>query len=184
MTFSIYSILLSYRSLIYTPVTQVTIEKIRELKIMDERNYLKEIPDDIAEIIAKFVEEDDYNIFVKTYRDYFSWRLNTFIDDRMHKNICRFKYVVKAGENSSAFKKRDNIANIKLQDHIYTMVRYMKLPKIKKILRNNHIYNAKKIYERDNPTCKKIIDCYEREVLAQYITSGYYTRVYVEKIKH
>jgi hypothetical protein len=151
---------------------------------MDERNYLKEIPDDIAEIIAKFVEEDDYNIFVKTYRDYFSWRLNTFIDDRMHKNICRFKYVVKAGENSSTFKKRDDIANIKLQEHIYTMVRYMKLPKIKKILRNNNIYNAKKIYERDNPTCKKIIDCYEREVLAQYITSGYYTRVYVEKIKH
>jgi len=34
---------------------------------MDERNYLKEIPEDIVEIIAKFVDEDDYNIFVKTY---------------------------------------------------------------------------------------------------------------------
>jgi hypothetical protein len=146
------------------------------------RNYLEEIPEDIVGIIAKYVEEDDYNIFVKTYRDYFSWRLNTFIDDRMHKNICRFKYVVRAGEDSSEFKNRNDIANNKLQEHIYTMVRYMKLPKIKKILRNNNIYNAKKIYERDNPKCKKIIDCYEREVLSQYILSGYYARVYVKKI--
>jgi hypothetical protein len=146
------------------------------------RNYLEEIQEDIVGIIAKYVEEDDYNIFVKTYRDYFSWRLNTFIDDRMHKNICRFKYVVRAGEDSSEFKNRNDIANNKLQEHIYTMVRYMKLPKIKKILRNNNIYNAKKIYERDNPKCKKIIDCYEREVLSQYILSGYYARVYVKKI--
>lgn len=143
---------------------------------------MEEIPEDIVGIIVKYVEEDDYNIFVKTYRDDFSWRLNTFIDDRMHKNICRFKYVVRAGENSSEFKNRNNIANNKLQEHIYTMVRYMKLPKIKKILRNNNIYNAKKIYERDNPKCKKIIDCYEREVLSQYILSGYYTVVYVKKI--
>lgn len=149
---------------------------------MSIRNYLEEIPEDIVGIIVKYVEEDDYNIFVKTYRDDFSWRLNTFIDDRMHKNICRFKYVVRAGENSSEFKNRNNIANNKLQEHIYTMVRYMKLPKIKKILRNNNIYNAKKIYERDNPKCKKIIDCYEREVLSQYILSGYYTVVYVKKI--
>jgi hypothetical protein len=149
---------------------------------MSVRNYLEEIPEDIVGIIVKYVEEDDYNIFVKTYRDDFSWRLNTFIDDRMHKNICRFKYVVRAGENSSEFKNRNNIANNKLQEHIYTMVRYMKLPKIKKILRNNNIYNAKKIYERDNPKCKKIIDCYEREVLSQYILSGYYTVVYVKKI--
>ena len=149
---------------------------------MSVRNYLEEIPEDIVGIIVKYVEEDDYNIFVKTYRDYFSWRLNTFIDDRMHKNICRFKYVVRAGENSSEFKNRNNIANNKLQEHIYTMVRYMKLPKIKKILRNNNIYNAKKIYERDNPKCKKIIDCYEREVLSQYILSGYYALVYVKKI--
>jgi hypothetical protein len=149
---------------------------------MSVRNYLEEIPEDIVGIIVKYVEEDDYNIFVKTYRDDFSWRLNTFIDDRMHKNICRFKYVVRAGENSSEFKNRNNIANNKLQEHIYTMVRYMKLPKIKKILRNNNIYNAKKIYERDNPKCKKIIDCYEREVLSQYILSGYYTLVYVKKI--
>jgi len=146
------------------------------------RNYLEEIPEDIVEIISKYVEEDDYNIFVKTYRDYFSWRLNTFIDDRMHKNICRFKYVVRAEENSSEFKNRNDIANNKLGEHIYTMVRYMKLPKIKKILRNNNIYNAKKIYYRDNPKCKKIIDCYEREVLSQYILSGYYTLVYVKKI--
>ena len=149
---------------------------------MSVRNYLEEIPEDIVGIIVKYVEEDDYNIFVKTYRDDFSWRLNTFIDDRMHKNICRFKYVVRAGENSSEFKNRNNIANNKLREHIYTMVRYMKLPKIKKILRNNNIYNAKKIYERDNPKCKKIIDCYEREVLSQYILSGYYTVVYVKKI--
>jgi hypothetical protein len=149
---------------------------------MSVRNYLEEIPEDIVGIIVKYVEEDDYNIFVKTYRDDFSWRLNTFIDDRMHKNICRFKYVVRAGENSSEFKNRNNIANNKLQEHIYTMVRYMKLPKIKKILRNNNIYNAKKIYERDNPKCKKIIDCYEREVLSQYILSGYYALVYVKKI--
>ena len=149
---------------------------------MSVRNYLEEIPEDIVGIIVKYVEEDDYNIFVKTYRDDFSWRLNTFIDDRMHKNICRFKYVVWAGENSSEFKNRINIANNKLQEHIYTMVRYMKLPKIKKILRNNNIYNAKKIYERDNPKCKKIIDCYEREVLSQYILSGYYALVYVKKI--
>jgi hypothetical protein len=149
---------------------------------MSVRNYLEEIPEDIVGIIVKYVEEDDYNIFVKTYRDDFSWRLNTFIDDRMHKNICRFKYVVRAGENSSEFKNRNNIANNKLREHIYTMVRYMKLPKIKKILRNNNIYNAKKIYERDNPKCKKIIDCYEREVLSQYILSGYYTLVYVKKI--
>jgi hypothetical protein len=149
---------------------------------MSVRNYLEEIPEDIVGIIVKYVEEDDYNIFVKTYRDDFSWRLNTFIDDRMHKNICRFKYVVRAGENSSEFKNRNNIANNKLQEHIYTMVRYMKLPKIKKILRNNNIYNAKRIYERDNPKCKKIIDCYEREVLSQYILSGYYTVVYVKKI--
>ena len=149
---------------------------------MSVRNYLEEIPEDIVGIIVKYVEEDDYNIFVKTYRDDFSWRLNTFIDDRMHKNICRFKYVVRAGENRSEFKNRNNIATNKLQEHIYTMVRYMKLPKIKKILRNNNIYNAKKIYERDNPKCKKIIDCYEREVLSQYILSGYYTLVYVKKI--
>jgi hypothetical protein len=140
---------------------------------MSVRNYLKEIPEDIVEIIAKYVEEDDYYVFVKTYRDYFSWRLNTFIDDRMHKNICRFKYTVKVGENSSEFKNRSNIAITKLQKHIYTMVRYMKLPKIKKILRNNHIYNAEKNYERDNPTCKKTIYCYERELLSQYILSGY-----------
>ena len=149
---------------------------------MSVRNYLEEIPEDIVGIIVKYVEEDDYNIFVKTYRDDFSWRLNTFIDDRMHKNICRFKYVVRAGENSSEFKNRNNIANNKLQEHIYTMVRYMKLPKIKKILRNNNIYNAKKIYERNNPKCKKIIDCYERELLSQYILSGYYTVVHVKKI--
>ena len=149
---------------------------------MSVRNYLEEIPEDIVGIIEKYVEEDDYNIFVKTYRDYFSWRLNTFIDDRMHKNICRFKYVVRAGEDSSEFKNRNDIANNKLREHIYTMVRYMKLPKIKKILRNNNIYNAKKIYERDNPKCKKIIDCYEREVLSQYILSGYYALVYVKKI--
>jgi hypothetical protein len=133
-------------------------------------------------IFYQLLFENDYNIFVKTYRDHFSWRLNTFVDDRMHKNICRFKYVVRAGEDSSEFKNRNDIANNKLQEHIYTMVRYMKLPKIKKILRNNNIYNAKKIYERDNPKCKKIIDCYEREVLSQYILSGYYARVYVKKI--
>ena len=145
-------------------------------------NYLEEIPLEIIDVIEKYVFENDYNIFVKTYRDHFSWRLNTFVDDRMHKNICRFKYVVRAGEDSSEFKNRNDIANNKLQEHIYTMVRYMKLPKIKKILRNNNIYNAKKIYERDNPKCKKIIDCYEREVLSQYILSGYYARVYVKKI--
>lgn len=149
---------------------------------MSDRNYLEEIPEDIIEIIAKYVEERDYNIFVKTYRNNFNWRLNTFIDDRMHKNICRFKYNFKAGENSDEFKNRDNIANNKMQNHIHTIVRYMKLSKIKKIFRNNHIYNAKKIYERDNPTCKKIIDCYEKELLVQYIISGYFSFVYVKEI--
>jgi len=131
-------------------------------------NYLEEIPEDIIDIISKYVAEDDYDIIVNTYRDNFSWRLNTFVDDRMHKNICRCKYTVRAGENSSEFKNRNNIA--------------MKLPKIKKILRKNYIYNAKKIYERNNPKCKKIIDCYERELLSQYILSGYYTVVQVKKI--
>ncbi len=149
---------------------------------MSLMNYLEEIPEDIIDIISKYVAEDDYDIIVNTYRDNFSWRLNTFVDDRMHKNICRCKYTVRAGENSSEFKNRNNIANKKLHNHIITMVRYMKLPKIKKILRKNYIYNAKKIYERNNPKCKKIIDCYERELLSQYILSGYYTVVQVKKI--
>jgi hypothetical protein len=151
---------------------------------MFKDNYLEEIPEDIAGIIVNFFKEDDYNIFVKTDRDPFSWRLNTFIDDRMHKNICKFTYNVIAGENSREFKKRDSIADNKLIDHIDTMVKYMKLPKIKKILRKNHIYNAKKIYERENPMCKKTIKCYERAVLSQYIQSGYYTLVSVRKIVH
>jgi septum formation topological specificity factor MinE len=29
---------------------------------MSVRNYLKEIPEDIVEIIAKYVEEDDYYV--------------------------------------------------------------------------------------------------------------------------
>jgi hypothetical protein len=149
---------------------------------MFKMNYLEEIPLEIIDVIEKYVFENDYNIFVKTRRDHSSWRLNTFIDDRMHKNICRFKYTLKTGEKSSEFLNRENIANKKLKAHIDTMVKYMKLPKIKKILRNNHIYNAKKIYERDNPTCKKTIYCYERELLSQYILSGYYALVYVKKV--
>ena len=59
---------------------------------MSLMNYLEEIPEDIIDIISKYVAEDDYDIIVNTYRDNFSWRLNTFVDDRMHKNICRCKY--------------------------------------------------------------------------------------------
>jgi len=150
---------------------------------MFKHNYLEEIPTDVIDIIDKFASEVDYNIYVKTYRDHFSWRINNFIDDRMHKIICRFNYTLKAGENSKNFINRDIIANKKLKEHIITMIKYMKLPKIKKILRKNFIYNAKKVYERINPNCKKNIDCYEKELLAEYIISGYYAFVFVRKIQ-
>ena len=150
---------------------------------MFKHNYLEEIPVDVIDIIDKYTSEVDYNIYVKTYRDYFTWRVNNFIDDRMHKIICRFNYAFKAGENSKDFLNRDIIANKKLEEHIITMIKYMKLPKIKKILRKNFIYNAKKVYERNNPNCKKNIDCYERELLAEYIISGYYVSICVRKIQ-
>jgi hypothetical protein len=146
-------------------------------------NYLQEVPEDIFDIINMYVVENDYNILIKAYRDNYSWRLNSFIDDRMHKNICKFNYTFKTGENSQEFANRNNIAHNKFKEHINVMVKYMKLPKIKKILRKNYIYNAKKIYERNNPTCKKKINCYERELLSQYILSGYYTLVFVKEIE-
>ena len=54
---------------------------------MFKENYLTEIPDDILEIIDMYWRQDDYNIHIKTERDNFSWRYNSFIDDRMHKSI-------------------------------------------------------------------------------------------------
>lgn len=146
---------------------------------MSQSNYLEEMPEDIIELIVKYSHEKDYNIFVKTERDYMSWRVNSFIDDRMHKNICKLKYTLKVGENSREFINRENIAYNRLKQHIDMLVKYMKMPKIKKILRNNSIYNAKKIYELNNPSCKKNINDYERELLSQYILSGYYTFVVV-----
>jgi hypothetical protein len=57
----------------------------------------------------------------------------------------------------------------------------MKMPKVKKILRNNGIYNAKKIYEQNNESMPEISN-YEKALLSQYIFSAYYTSICVRKI--
>lgn len=133
-------------------------------------------------MIDMYWREDDYNINVKTERDYFSWRYNNFIDDRMHKSICQLKYVYKAGTNSTAFANRQKIAYEKMKNHIDDIIKYMKMPKVKKILRNNGIYNAKKIYERDNPDNNSPVSNYEKALLSQYIFSAYYPIVYAIRI--
>ncbi len=153
-------------------------------KIMTRLNYLEEIPEDVVDIIINFVKINDYDIYAKTERNYFTWSVNNFIDDRLHKNISNFTYAIKAGENSKEFIERDNIAKYKLKIHIDKIVKNMRFSKIKKILRNNSIYNAKDVYEHNNPTCKKNIKCYERELFSQYVLSGYYMFTYVKKIEY
>jgi len=150
---------------------------------MFKKNYLTEIPDDILEIIDMYWREDDYNIHVKTERNYFSWQYNNFIDERMHKSICRLNYVYKAGANTKAFINRQKNASDKLKNHIDDIIKYMKMPKVKKILRNNGIYNAKKIYERENPDNNSQVLNYEKALLSQYIFSAYYTIVYAIRIE-
>ena len=49
----------------------------------------------------------------------------------MKKHIIKNE---KAQENSKDFLNRDIIANKKLEEHIITMIKYMKLPKIKNLL--------------------------------------------------
>jgi hypothetical protein len=136
---------------------------------MFKENYLTEIPDDILEIIDMYWRQDDYNIHIKTERDNFSWRYNSFIDDRMHKSICRLNYVYKAGVDTRAFTNRAKIAGEKLKNHIDDIIKYMKMPKVKRILRNNRIYNAKKVYERNNPGNNSLVSNYEKALLSQYI---------------
>lgn len=150
---------------------------------MFKKNYLTEIPDDILEIIDMYWREDDYNIHVKTERNYFSWQYNNFIDERKHKSICRLNYVYKAGANTKAFINRQKNASDKLKNHIDDIIKYMKMPKVKKILRNNGIYNAKKIYERENPDNNSQVLNYEKALLSQYIFSAYYTIVYAIRIE-
>jgi hypothetical protein len=152
--------------------------------IVFKSNYLEEIPEDIVESILKYSREDDYDIYVKIERDSYSrhsWRYDNFIDDRTHKRICKLRYVFKAGENTYDFINREKIASAKLKNHIDDIIRYMKMPKVKKILRNNGIYNAKKIYEQNNQGMPEISN-YEKALLSQYIFSAYYTSVCVRKI--
>ena len=78
---------------------------------MFKENYLTEIPADILEMIDMYWQQDDYNVHVKTERDNFSWRYNSFIDDRMHKSVCRLNYVYKAGVDTPAFIYRVKIAS-------------------------------------------------------------------------
>ena len=92
---------------------------------MFKENYLTEIPDDILEIIDMYWRQDDYNIHIKTERDNFSWRYNSFIDDRMHKSICRLNYVYKAGVDTRAFTNRAKIAGEKLKNHIDDIIKYI-----------------------------------------------------------
>ena len=40
---------------------------------MSLMNYLEEIPEDIIDIISKYVAEDDYDIIVNTYRSWGSF---------------------------------------------------------------------------------------------------------------
>lgn len=150
---------------------------------MFKDNYLTEIPVDILEMIDMYWRQDDYNIHIKTERDNFSWRYNSFIDDRMHKSVCRLNYVYKAGVDTPAFANRQKIAEEKLKNHIDDIIKYMKMPKVKKILRNNGIYNAKKIYERNNPGNNSSVPNYEKALLSQYIFSAYYTIVYAIRIE-
>jgi hypothetical protein len=152
--------------------------------IVFKSNYLEEIPEDIVESILKYSREDDYDIYVKIERDSYSrhsWRYDNFIDNRTHKRICKLRYVFKTGENTDDFVNREKIASAKLKNHIDDIIRYMKMPKVKKILRNNGIYNAKKIYAQNNPGMPEISN-YEKALLSQYIFSAYYTSVCVRKI--
>jgi hypothetical protein len=92
-------------------------------------------------------------------------------------------YVYKAGVDTPAFANRQKIAEEKLKNHIDDIIKYMKMPKVKKILRNNGIYNAKKIYERNNPGNNSSVPNYEKALLSQYIFSAYYTIVYAIRIE-
>jgi len=150
---------------------------------MFKDNYLTEMPVDVLELIDMYWRQDDYTVHVKTERDHFSWRYNSFIDDRMHKNICRLDYQYKATENTKALTHREKIAAEKLKNHIDDIIKYMKMPKVKKILRNNRIYNAKKVYERNNPENNSPKFNYEKALLSQYIFSAYYPVVYAVRIE-
>lgn len=150
---------------------------------MFKENYLEEIPDDILEMIDMYWREDDYNIYVNTKRDNFSCQYNKFIDDKLNKSVNSLKYVYKAGANSVAFANRQKIAYDKLKNHIDAIVKYMKMSKVKKILRDNKIYNAKKIYEKENPGNNSPVESYEKALLSQFIFSTYYPVVYAIRIE-
>jgi hypothetical protein len=152
--------------------------------VLFQSNYLEEIPKDIIDTIIMYSQEEDYDIYVKTERDSYSrhsWRYDNFIDDRMHKSICKLRYVYKARESTNDFLNREKIASSKLKNHIDDIIKYMKMPKVKKILRNNGIYNAKKIYVQNNESMPEISN-YEKALLSQYIFSAYYTSICIRKI--
>jgi hypothetical protein len=92
-------------------------------------------------------------------------------------------YVYKAGVDTRAFTNRAKIAGEKLKNHIDDIIKYMKMPKVKRILRNNRIYNAKKVYERNNPGNNSLVSNYEKALLSQYIFSAYYPIVYAIRIE-
>lgn len=138
-------------------------------------NYLHDIPRDIQEIIMDISKRQYCDIYIYFWNNCKNKNCG-FISKRMNRNITRYsKNIKNVVIDSEQYVNREREALAILKSHITHLVSNLKKERIRKILYDNDIFDAKITYNKYYGIGDSIIDDYEKALLIEII---YYTYNY------
>ena len=142
-------------------------------------NYLHDIPRDIQEMIMDISKRRYCDIYISFWNNCKNTNCG-FVSKRMNRNITKYGKTIKNVEiDSEQYANREREALVILKSHITQLVSNLKKERIRKILYDNDIYDAKIIYNKYYAIGDSIIDDYEKALLIEIIYGTYYYKIFI-----
>jgi len=142
-------------------------------------NYLHDIPSDIQEMIMDISKRRYCDIYISFWNNCKNTNCG-FVSKRMNRNITKYGKTIKNVEiDSEQYANREREALAILKSHITRLVSNLKKERIRKILYDNDIFDAKIIYNKYYAIGDSIIDDYEKALLIEIIYGTYYYKIFI-----
>lgn len=142
-------------------------------------NYLHDIPRDIQEMIMDISKRRYCDIYISFWNNCKNTNCS-FVSKRMNRNITKYSKTIKNVVIDSvqyANRERDTLAILK--SHITHLVSNLKKERIRKILYDNDIFDAKITYNKYYVIGDSIIDDYEKALLIEIIYDTYNYNIFI-----
>jgi hypothetical protein len=142
-------------------------------------NYLHDIPRDIQEMIMDISKRRYCDIYISFWNNCKNTNCG-FVSKRMNRNITKYSKTIKnVVIDSEQYANREREALAILKSHITRLVSNLKKERIRKILYDNDIYDAKITYNKYYAIGDSIIDDYEKALLIEIIYGTYYYKIFI-----